>query len=122
MTDQDSNVKTPDSRRDFLKKSTSAGAALLATGNYAFGQGTGKLRVGLIGCGGRGSGAAAQALNADSGAVLTAMGDVTMTQIDHSMARQVSRGIRSLQGALGLQHPRSASPGSSRGGSRSSYG
>ncbi len=34
------------------------------------------LRVGLIGCGGRGTGAALQALRADAGAVLVAMGDV----------------------------------------------
>ncbi|MBN1506535.1 MAG: Gfo/Idh/MocA family oxidoreductase [Sedimentisphaerales bacterium] len=34
------------------------------------------LKVGLIGCGGRGSGAAAQALSTGEGVVLTAMGDV----------------------------------------------
>jgi predicted dehydrogenase len=34
------------------------------------------LKVGLIGCGGRGTGAAAEALQADSDVVLTAMGDV----------------------------------------------
>ena len=34
------------------------------------------LKVGLIGCGGRGSGAAANALNADPNAKLVAMGDV----------------------------------------------
>lgn len=34
------------------------------------------LKVGLIGCGGRGTGAAAQALQADPNVVLTAMGDV----------------------------------------------
>ena len=33
------------------------------------------LRVGLIGCGGRGSGAATQALNADKNVLLTALGD-----------------------------------------------
>ena len=43
------------------------------------------LRVGLIGCGGRGTGAAAQALAADKGAVLVAMGDVVKPQIDSSL-------------------------------------
>ncbi len=75
------------SRREFLKTqvAATATAALLATGNYAFGQGSSKLRVGLIGCGGRGTGAAAQALAADPGAVLTAMGDVAKEKIDSSL-------------------------------------
>jgi predicted dehydrogenase len=85
MTDQNSIDASP-SRREFLTTTTAAGAALLATGNYAFGQSTGKLRVALIGCGGRGTGAASQALNADPGAVLTAMGDVVKENIDRSLA------------------------------------
>ncbi|HTE20224.1 MAG TPA: twin-arginine translocation signal domain-containing protein, partial [Armatimonadota bacterium] len=46
------------SRRQFLKGATAAGssAALLATGNYAFAQGSDQIKVGLIGCGGRGTG------------------------------------------------------------------
>jgi len=51
------------------------------------------LRVGLIGCGGRGSGAASQALNADPNVVLTALGDAFEDQVQ-----------RSLQG-LQKQHP-----------------
>src|SRR5690242_3099990 len=98
MTNKDTTKKKSASRREFLKASTSAGAILLATGNYAFGQGTGKLRVGLIGCGGRGSGAAAQALNADSGAVLTAMGDVTRSQIDRSM--EAIKGVEAVAGRV----------------------
>lgn len=90
MTDTNSS-NTPEgttSRRDFLKATTVTGAAaaLLATGNFAHGQTPAKLKVGLIGCGGRGTGAAAQALHADSGAILTAMGDVTQSQIDGSLA------------------------------------
>lgn len=42
------------------------------------------LRIGLIGCGGRGTGAAAQALNADPDAVLTAMGDVFADRLEES--------------------------------------
>ena len=44
------------------------------------------LRVGLIGCGGRGTGAAGQALNADKNVVLTAMGDVFADRIQSSLA------------------------------------
>src|SRR5579862_3134081 len=75
-------------RREFLKTSVAAGAtaALFSTGNYAYANGSDQLRIGLIGCGGRGSGAAAQALYADPGVILTAMGDVFQTQIDNSLA------------------------------------
>ncbi len=42
------------------------------------------LKVGLIGCGGRGAGAASQALQADANIVLTAMGDVFQDRLDES--------------------------------------
>ena len=55
-------MNSPTSRRTFLK--TSAASAVAATallpGAYAAGNET--LRVGLVGCGGRGTGAAKQAL------------------------------------------------------------
>ena len=66
------NTTKPDfttSRRDFLKISAAAGAAIAAPAilpGRLFGAGNSDtLRVGLVGCGGRGSGAAAQALKAD---------------------------------------------------------
>ena len=42
------------------------------------------LKVGLIGCGGRGAGAAGQALAADPDVILTAMGDVFSDRLDES--------------------------------------
>ncbi|MEX2027558.1 MAG: gfo/Idh/MocA family oxidoreductase, partial [Pirellulaceae bacterium] len=51
---------------------TFAGATLVPAVHAA---GEESIKVGLIGCGGRGSGAAKQALQADSGAKLWAMGD-----------------------------------------------
>ena len=69
------------SRRAFLARSTAtaAGAALaaglpLARGAHAAGSDV--IKVGLIGCGGRGSGAAANAMNAGPDIRLVAMGDV----------------------------------------------
>jgi predicted dehydrogenase len=50
------------------------------------------LRVGLIGCGGRGTGAASQALNADKDVTLTAMGDAFEDQLQASL-----RGLRKEQ-------------------------
>ena len=63
-------------RRSFLKTSTQVTAlAGLSVASQAHGAGSGRIRVGLVGCGGRGSGAAAQALTAGEDVVLTAMGD-----------------------------------------------
>src|SRR2546430_1310634 len=80
-------VESSPSRRDFIRTASVAGAAaaLLATGNYAYAQGSDKIKVGLIGCGGRGTGAAADALQADRGATLTAMGDVLKQNLDNSL-------------------------------------
>jgi len=43
------------------------------------------LRIGLVGCGGRGSGAADEALSADKNVELTAMGDAFENQLQHSL-------------------------------------
>jgi predicted dehydrogenase len=43
------------------------------------------IKVGLIGCGGRGAGAASQALSADKDCVLTAMGDVFSDRLEESL-------------------------------------
>lgn len=73
-------------RRDFLK---TAGAAVL-TGFPAILKGapvTNSIKVGLVGCGGRGTGAAAQALKADDYSELTAMADVSVARIDAAIQR-----------------------------------
>src|SRR5687768_2978497 len=43
------------------------------------------IKIGLIGCGGRGSGAAAQALAADKNVMLSAVGDVFEDRISRSL-------------------------------------
>lgn len=63
------------SRRAFLKTTGAAAAALPLSSTFAFAGGQDKLRIGLVGCGGRGSGAIRQALAADPGCVVTALGD-----------------------------------------------
>ncbi len=65
------------SRRDFIKTSAavSATSALMSTGNFAHAQGSGKIRVGLIGCGGRGSGAAGNCIESSPNVEIYAMGD-----------------------------------------------
>ena len=78
------------SRREFLKASALVGSALAAPailpGSLFAKENTDTLRVGLIGCGGRGSGAASQALHADKNVVLTAMGDAFDDQLQRSLS------------------------------------
>ena len=75
-----SEKNTSPSRRDFLKTTSTvaAGAVLsgLAMPRSVHAAGSDILRVGLIGCGGRGSGAAMNALGADPNCKIVAMADV----------------------------------------------
>lgn len=92
------------SRRQFLATSTAAvvagslaaaaraaapgaapGAPLPATPPTLRAAGSDILKVGLVGCGGRGSGAASQALKADPGTRLVAMGDAFADRLKSSL-------------------------------------
>lgn len=75
------------SRRQFLgKTATAASLAAFAAGipAKAYAAGTDALRLGLIGCGGRGTGAAVQALNACKRARLVAMADAFQDRLERS--------------------------------------
>ena len=64
----DHSIQQQNTRRDFLRRSATVAAgatvAPLAIGRSAHAAGSDILKVGLIGCGGRGSGAAVNAMNA----------------------------------------------------------
>src|SRR5262245_2440730 len=76
-------------RRDFLQTSTAvvggAMAAVLPLASNVHAGGSDVIRVGLIGCGSRGTGAAEQALNADKNVKLVAMGDVFEDRLQFSL-------------------------------------
>ncbi|MBL8792616.1 MAG: Gfo/Idh/MocA family oxidoreductase [Planctomycetia bacterium] len=72
------------SRRAFLKTSAAAAASFAIPAVHAAGGDT--IKVGLIGCGGRGTGAATQALNADKNVKLTALGDAFADRLESSLA------------------------------------
>jgi hypothetical protein len=83
------------SRREFLAGSFGAAAAIttVRSGSAAAGFFTGggeTIRVGLIGCGGRGTGAAVQAAAADPAVRIVALGDLFADQVD-SAAHVLSR-------------------------------
>lgn len=84
-------------RRSFLKKSSLAilGSTLAYHSGFStpiFAPKKPTLKIGLIGCGGRGTGAAAQALQADPDVVITALGDVFEDRLEEAYASLVEIG------------------------------
>lgn len=77
------------SRRNFVKSSAvaAAGLAFMPGENFAWAAGSDAIRYGLVGCGGRGTGAAVNAVEAASGVTLVAMGDVFEDRLDSSKAK-----------------------------------
>ena len=71
-------------RRDFIKTSAALGAASLVSGtSRMYAAGSDILKVGLVGCGGRGTGAATQALmGVDKSVRLWAMADLFRDKLD----------------------------------------
>ncbi len=81
------NIPTaPDfSRRDFLKASSTVAGTLAFPAISKAQHKAERIRIGLVGCGGRGSGAANNALEADPGVQLVAMGDLFPEKLQSSL-------------------------------------
>ena len=79
---------TDKTRRTFIKTAAivGVGAAIAPFPVWAGAPGDDRIKVGLVGCGGRGTGAAAQALAADKGVVIWAMADAFRDRLDSSLA------------------------------------
>jgi predicted dehydrogenase len=72
-------------RRDFIKTAAAASFATAIPGNLGlFAGGSDALRIGVIGCGGRGTGAAIDCLNGASGVEVVALGDLVPDRIESS--------------------------------------
>lgn len=74
-------------RREFIKQSSLLAGGLLLPGIQlpgAYAAGTDQIKIALIGCGGRGTGAAFQALQTDYNIQLVAMADAFRDRIDKS--------------------------------------
>lgn len=87
------------SRRNFLKLSAGLTASLagLDLSRSAFAAGSDRIRVGLIGCGIRGTGAAIDALDADPGVHLVAMADVFADRLEASRQKIKARAPERVQ-------------------------
>jgi myo-inositol 2-dehydrogenase/D-chiro-inositol 1-dehydrogenase len=89
-TIKESGIIPAVSRRDFLKNSSSAalGAAVLgglSIERSAYAADSSQLKICLVGCGGRGTGAAGQALSTAGDVKLVAIADVRPEQIEKSL-------------------------------------
>ncbi|MCA1558696.1 MAG: twin-arginine translocation signal domain-containing protein, partial [Acidobacteria bacterium] len=81
----DNRIDSP-SRREFLQTAAVASAAL-AVPPGLFAAGSDIIRVGLVGCGGRGTGAAADCLRGSEGVELVALGDLVPDRLDQCRAQ-----------------------------------
>lgn len=73
------------SRRSFVKRTSLAAAGgLMASGHFAYAGATDTLRIGLVGCGGRGTGAANNCVQSAPGIELVAMGDLFEDRLTES--------------------------------------
>jgi predicted dehydrogenase len=90
MPNTPNKTSTKIERRDFIKK-TGAAAGVLAAGGFpgiiSAQSVTNSLKIGLVGCGGRGSGAAAQALTADPNNELTSVADIDEAIVERAATR-----------------------------------
>lgn len=86
MTRSESGTPGSLSRRQFLQRTGAAAIAApaLSLTRSVHAAGSDIIRVGLVGCGGRGTGAAAQAMHADPGVRLVAMADVFANRVQGS--------------------------------------
>jgi len=85
---KDSSRKASITRRDFIKTSVGASLAAAIPGNLGLhAQGSDTIRIGVVGCGGRGTGAAIDCLNAAPGVEIVAMGDLFKDRIDSSLKK-----------------------------------
>jgi len=94
--DADASIANEQSRREFLKRTgvaTAGAASLMASGNFAYAGGTDKIKIGIVGCGGRGTGAVKNCVDSSEGVVLRAMGDLFEDRLERSQ--------KLLKGAIG---------------------
>src|SRR5271166_4789024 len=103
-----SQMSNDTTRRDFFKTSAIAGGALAAelsilTNAHAQ-QNTDTIRVGLVGCGGRGSGAIEQCLRADNNVRLVAVADTFRDRAEACLTRL--RGIAAVRNKVDVNAER----------------
>jgi predicted dehydrogenase len=88
MKDEEGIETTGLSRREVIKTASLASLATALSGSGLFAAGTSeRIRVGLIGCGGRGTDAAVNCATASPDVVIAALGDAFPDQLDASLGK-----------------------------------
>jgi predicted dehydrogenase len=83
-----SNQHESVTRRDFVRTAAAASIAATFPASFdVFAQGSDAFKVGVIGCGGRGTGAAIDCLMADPAVEIVALGDLVPDRVEGSLAR-----------------------------------
>ncbi|UCG49114.1 MAG: Gfo/Idh/MocA family oxidoreductase [Phycisphaerales bacterium] len=88
MNGQSNSGKTRNSRREFIRQTSGvlAGAALAgAIGGRSYAAERNTIKIALVGCGGRGTGAASNALSTEGPTELVAMADVFASRLEPSL-------------------------------------
>jgi predicted dehydrogenase len=86
MNDDLNNISPRMTRRDFVKRTAAASlAAAVSGGSVMYAADPEKIRVGLVGCGGRGTGAAIDCVAASRDVVITALGDLFPDMLESSL-------------------------------------
>ena len=98
-------TNNPKSRREFVKQTTVLAGGLMAAplfsqANYFSGS-AGEIKIALIGCGGRGTGAAMQALLTKQNVKLVAMADAFRDRLDSCYKTLTAEDISDWSGAKG---------------------
>jgi len=97
MDQRDQQTPAP-SRRDFIKTSAAVVGGTMASGLVipgAYAAGSDEIKVGLIGCGGRGTGAVDNVLQAAPGVRLVAVGDMFKDRLQDSLQNLTKYGDKS---------------------------
>src|SRR5690349_5622057 len=95
LTDDQQDKDQGFSRRNFIKTATVAAVGSTVAAHFslrgAYAAGSDEIRVGVIGCGGRGTGAIRNVLESSKGVKIVAMGDAFKDRIDESRKRAKER-------------------------------
>src|SRR5690606_30298980 len=102
VSNETNSNRGPLSRRQFVV-GTAASAAVMAAGlktvsAASYAAGSDEIRVGLVGCGGRGTGAVLDAVKSSEGVKLVAMADLFQDKLDESKAQ-----LAKLEGAFAVE-------------------
>jgi predicted dehydrogenase len=81
----DSSQRPSVTRREFVKTAAAASLAATLPGAGVFAAGSDAIKVGVIGCGGRGTGAALDCLRAAPGVEIVALGDLVPDRLEKAL-------------------------------------